>query len=452
MANAMPGRSIVSTLTEGTGDYTFVDPIGDTFQLPTNAPTVEVGDLAPFFVVDDLEAPTRVEMNAPAAVTATTQARNVVRSYDPDNGGWGTGPVDWPAGLKFIAYDLDPATLSKLLQFIWIGPATLAKTASYTVAIADNRKVVAGDATAGAITLTLPAAATAGNGFEIAAKKIGSANAVTFEPDGAEEIDGASALALTGEGEAATLRSDGVGWHVVGRAAGRGVLGGFRNLLMNGLGTINQRGYSSGAATSGANEYTLDRWRVVVSGQNLAWTESEGVRTMTAPAGGVEQVVEGANVVTGTYTISWAGAATCTVGGVAKTSGETVALTGGANVTVRFTGGTFAKPQLEPGGQATAFELRPIGAELALCQRYAVAMQGAVVLAKLRESDRTRIGMCFWPVTMRTTPTVTKTDTLDGFSSISASSSATRCTFQSGGAGNDSSGPNADNIFADAEL
>ena len=48
-----------------------------------------------------------------------------------------------------------------------------------------------------------------------------------------------------------------------------GPLAGFRNVIINGNPTINQRGYVSGTATSGANQYTLDRWRVVTSGPNI---------------------------------------------------------------------------------------------------------------------------------------------------------------------------------------
>lgn len=140
----------------------------------------------------------------------------------------------------------------------------------------------------------------------------------------------------------------------------------FRNLLFNPLGNINQRGYVSGTATTGANQYTVDRWRVVTSGQNLAFGA-----TFTAPAGGVEQVIEGANIAAGVHTLSWTGNATATVNGAAITNGgNTASLTAGANVTVRFTGGTFSQPQFEIGTVATPFERRPFGLELSLCQRY----------------------------------------------------------------------------------
>jgi hypothetical protein len=149
-----------------------------------------------------------------------------------------------------------------------------------------------------------------------------------------------------------------------------GPLAGFRNVIINGNPTINQRGYVSGAATTVVNQYTLDRWRVVTSGQNISWTDSANVRTVTAPAGGCEQVVEGLSILSGTYTLNWTGTATATVGGSAVAKGGNVTLTGGTNATVKFSSGTFSLVQLEPGPVATPFEQRPVGTELALCQRY----------------------------------------------------------------------------------
>jgi hypothetical protein len=109
---------------------------------------------------------------------------------------------------------------------------------------------------------------------------------------------------------------------------------------------------------------------VVTSGQSITFTDSANVRTVTAPAGGIEQVIEGLNILSGTYVLNWTGTATATVNGTSVAKGGTVTLTGGTNCTVRFIGGTLSRPQLEPGTVATPFERRSYGQELSLCQRY----------------------------------------------------------------------------------
>jgi hypothetical protein len=144
----------------------------------------------------------------------------------------------------------------------------------------------------------------------------------------------------------------------------------FRNKIINGNFAINQRVYVSGTATSGANEYTLDRWRVVTSGQNLTFSASGTGNIVTAPAGGIEQVIENLNIEGGTYTLSWTGTATGAVNGSAVSNGSQVTLPSNTNATIKFSSGTVSLVQLEEGSAVTPFENRPIGIELALCQRY----------------------------------------------------------------------------------
>jgi hypothetical protein len=182
-----------------------------------------------------------------------------------------------------------------------------------------------------------------------------------------------------------------------------GPLAGFRNLLINANPTINQRGYVSGTVTTVANQYTLDRWRVVTSGQKIDFTDSSEYRAVAAPAGGCEQLIEGASVRPGTYTLNWVGTATATVDGNAVSKGGNITLAGGSNVQVRFINGTFALPQLEPGHVATPFEQRPIGTELALCQRY--------YCEQIAHAQSAGIGYMitpvYFPVEMRAIPTRT---------------------------------------------
>jgi hypothetical protein len=179
-----------------------------------------------------------------------------------------------------------------------------------------------------------------------------------------------------------------------------------RNRIINGQGRINQRGYVSGTATIAANQYTLDRWRVVVSGQSLTFTGTDAGRTMTAPAGGCEQVIEGANIEGGTYIINWTGTATCQVDGIARAKGATFTLTANTNATVRFIGGTFSDVQVELGSTATPFERLPISCELARCQRYYCTSRfNALFIAS--GAAQNGEGYIYWPVTMRISPLTT---------------------------------------------
>jgi hypothetical protein len=193
-------------------------------------------------------------------------------------------------------------------------------------------------------------------------------------------------------------------WGGVGAGAGA-------NLLINPAFRINQRGYVSGAATVAANQYTLDRWRVNVSGQSLSWGRSNNTTVVTVPAGGISQIVEGINLLDGQYVLDWQGTATATAGGVAVAKGVPFAVMGSADLTIAFGAGTLSFAKLEQGTQPTPFKLRPIDVELAMCQRYFFAGTMRAELNPLAVTANIAT-VTTYPVTMRVAPTVVGTGNL----------------------------------------
>lgn len=100
---------------------------------------------------------------------------------------------------------------------LWV---TVSKSANYTAVAADRDTLIKVDATSGNITISLLAAATAGNGFMIAIKKTdSSANTVTVAANGSEKIDGQSSIALSSQYAVMVLTCDGTGWNIANSAA-----------------------------------------------------------------------------------------------------------------------------------------------------------------------------------------------------------------------------------------
>jgi len=181
-----------------------------------------------------------------------------------------------------------------------------------------------------------------------------------------------------------------------------GQLAGLRNRIINGNFGINQRVYVSGAAV-GAGLYGHDRWKMAASADTYTFSTTANVTTITIPSGKVlQQVIEGLNLETGTYVLSWTGTAQGKIGGGSYgASGITGAITGGTNTTIEFGPGTVSKVQLEIGSTPTVFEQRPCGMELALCQRYYQTAPDSTIAFRANQ-----FGSAMFPVTMRATPTV----------------------------------------------
>lgn len=149
-----------------------------------------------------------------------------------------------------------------------------------------------------------------------------------------------------------------------------GPLAGLRNRVINGGFDVNQR-VVSGTVTLSVGQYGHDRWKAGASGCTYTFATLNNVTTLTITAGSLQQVIEGLNLESGTYALSWSGTAQGKIGGGSfAASGVSGAVTGGVNTVIEFNTGTLSKVQLEFGGTATAFERRTFGVELALCQRY----------------------------------------------------------------------------------
>jgi hypothetical protein len=159
---------------------------------------------------------------------------------------------------------------------------------------------------------------------------------------------------------------------------------GFRNRLRNPSFLINQRNIS-GTVTLAAGAYGHDGVKGGASGATYSFATSGIDTILTIAAGSLILPIESAMIEGGAYTLSQAGTAQARVWQGTGYSGsgsyaacpQTVTGLGAATQTnVEFATGTVLRPQFEPASVATAFERRPPGVELALCQRYYEILAG----------------------------------------------------------------------------
>ena len=155
--------------------------------------------------------------------TYTTSALSVANSnpITLNSRGEVTGDVYFDGAYKVVfttSTDSDPPVASiwtvdnvTSLQQLY---TTSSKSTDYTVVAADNNKVILVDATAGAVTITLLAAATAGDGFALTIKKIdSSANVVTIDGNASETIDAITTFPLKQQFDGLSIVCNASNWY-----------------------------------------------------------------------------------------------------------------------------------------------------------------------------------------------------------------------------------------------
>jgi hypothetical protein len=88
----------------------------------------------------------------------------------------------------------------------------VSKTASYTATASDY--TILCDSTSGAITITLPAAASHTGRIYFIRKTVASANAVTIDPNAAELVNGAATYPVA-DNTVVQIQCDGTNWHIL---------------------------------------------------------------------------------------------------------------------------------------------------------------------------------------------------------------------------------------------
>lgn len=164
----------------------------------------------------------------------------------------------------------------------WIVRGTLAevralsKSGAYTVAAGDVDCTIK---CTGTFTLSLLAAASAGDGFVFAVRNI-STGSITIDPNGAEQIDGAATVVLA-PGESCHVVCDGSAWYTIGRPVSSSAIKLF-NWIVDGQFLAQRLGPTATLSTT--PQYgTLPMWAGWASGGAIS--AGTLTRTTTSTAG-----------------------------------------------------------------------------------------------------------------------------------------------------------------------
>ena len=142
--------------------------------------------------------------------------------------------VDTGTNTIYQAYSTTNADWSANLTAANVRRIVDDKSGAYTIVAGDLGKVINVDATAGAVTLTLTAAATMADGFWCYVRKADSSgNAITIDPNAAETINGGANISVTAQYEMRLLVCDGTTWFMETDASSGGSSVSFAGLIDN---------------------------------------------------------------------------------------------------------------------------------------------------------------------------------------------------------------------------
>jgi len=132
----------------------------------------------------------------------------------PSSGG---NPIDIyvTQSYKMVVKNASGATIRTIDNIVTLGQliSTSAKSSTYTVTLADRDKLIVVDTTGGAVTINLPQASTAGDGFLIRIKKMDSSgNAITVDGYASETIDGSTTASISSSYQYGEFICDGTRW------------------------------------------------------------------------------------------------------------------------------------------------------------------------------------------------------------------------------------------------
>jgi hypothetical protein len=149
-----------------------------------------------------------------------------------------------------------------------------------------------------------------------------------------------------------------------------------RQAIINSNFAVNQMAVS-GTVILAAGAYGHDMWKAGASGCTYTFATTLNITTITITAGSLIQVVEGINLYSGTYTLSWIGTAQGKIGaGSYGATGITGTAVGGTNLSIEFNTGTLSKVQFNAGDAALLSQPKNYGDELLACARHCKVLKG----------------------------------------------------------------------------